>query len=65
MFQMAGIGPLFGQIGYFHKFAGREYEDKRPRDHFVAESRILLRVLNGDSRPYRFGVSLLGTYRRT
>jgi len=46
MFQMAGIGPLFGQIGYFHKFGGREYEDKRPRDHYVAESRILLSVLN-------------------
>ena len=47
MFQMAGIGPLFGQIGYFYKFAGREYEDKRPRDHYVAECRILLQVLNG------------------
>src|SRR5438309_1953835 len=29
-FQMAGIGPMFGQVGFFHKFAGREYEDKRP-----------------------------------
>ena len=43
----AGIGPLFGQIGYFHKFAGRAIEDKRPRDHYVAESRTLLSVLNG------------------
>jgi len=46
MFQMGGIGPLFGQLGFFHKFAGRQYEDKRPRDHFVGESRRLLGVLN-------------------
>ena len=46
MFQMGGIGPTFGQLGFFHKFAGRELEDKRPRDHYVQESRRLLRVLN-------------------
>jgi GSH-dependent disulfide-bond oxidoreductase len=46
MFQMGGIGPLFGQIGFFHKFAGSHYEDKRPRDHFVEETRRLLGVLN-------------------
>jgi GSH-dependent disulfide-bond oxidoreductase len=46
MFQMAGIGPMFGQVGFFHKFAGREYEDKRPRDRYVAESKRLLDVLN-------------------
>jgi GSH-dependent disulfide-bond oxidoreductase len=45
MFQMAGVGPIFGQLGFFHKFAGREYEDKRPRDRYVAESRRLLGVL--------------------
>jgi GST-like protein len=45
MFQMGGIGPMFGQVGFFHKFAGREYEDKRPRDRYVAESARLLRVL--------------------
>jgi len=45
MFQMAGIGPMFGQLGFFHKFAGKEYEDKRPRDRYVAESRRLLGVL--------------------
>ncbi|MEO7547412.1 MAG: glutathione S-transferase family protein, partial [Ramlibacter sp.] len=32
MFQMGGIGPMFGQLGFFHKFAGKDYEDKRPRD---------------------------------
>lgn len=46
MFQMGGIGPMFGQLGFFHKFAGREYEDKRPRDRYVAESRRLLAVLD-------------------
>jgi len=46
MFQMAGVGPMFGQIGYFHKFAGKEFADKRPRDHYVSESQRLLRVLN-------------------
>jgi GST-like protein len=45
MFQMGGIGPMFGQVGFFHKFAGREYEDKRPRDRYVEESRRLLGVL--------------------
>ncbi len=45
MFQMGGVGPMFGQLGFFHKFAGRLYEDKRPRDRYVDESRRLLRVL--------------------
>ncbi|MFA4912420.1 MAG: glutathione S-transferase C-terminal domain-containing protein [Burkholderiaceae bacterium] len=46
MFQMGGIGPMFGQLGFFHKFAGRDYEDKRPRDRYVTESRRLLGVLD-------------------
>jgi GST-like protein len=46
MFQMGGIGPMFGQVGFFNKFAGKDYEDKRPRDRYVAESRRLLKVLN-------------------
>jgi len=45
MFQMGGIGPMFGQLGFFHKFAGKDYEDKRPRDRYVEESRRLLGVL--------------------
>ena len=45
MFQMGAIGPMFGQLGFFHRFAGKEYEDKRPRDRYVAESRRLLGVL--------------------
>ncbi len=46
MFQMGGIGPMFGQLGFFHKFAGKDYEDKRPRDRYVAESKRLLSVLD-------------------
>ncbi len=46
MFQMGGIGPMFGQLGFFSKFAGKDYEDKRPRDRYIAESKRLLGVLN-------------------
>ena len=45
-FQMAGIGPLFGQVGYFLKFDGREIEDKRPLQRYVSESRKLLDVMD-------------------
>ncbi|RZN17325.1 glutathione S-transferase N-terminal domain-containing protein [Bradyrhizobium sp. Leo121] len=44
-FQMGGIGPMFGQLGFFNKFAGREYEDKRPLQRYVNESKRLLGVL--------------------
>ncbi len=44
-FQMAAIGPMFGQVGFFHKFAGKDYEDKRPLKRYVDESRRLLGVL--------------------
>jgi GSH-dependent disulfide-bond oxidoreductase len=47
MFQMGGIGPMFGQVGFFHKFAGKAYDDKRPRDRYVAEAKRLLAVLDG------------------
>ncbi|CAL1690399.1 Disulfide-bond oxidoreductase YghU [Brevundimonas subvibrioides] len=43
--QMAAVGPMFGQLGFFHKFAGKDYEDKRPRDRYLAESKRLLGVL--------------------
>jgi GST-like protein len=46
MFQMSGVGPMFGQVGFFNKFAGKDYEDKRPRDRYVAESKRLLGVLD-------------------
>jgi len=45
MWQMGGVGPMFGQVGFFNKFAGREYEDKRPLQRYVAESRRLLGVM--------------------
>ncbi len=45
MFQMGGIGPMFGQVGYFHHFAGKEIEDLRPRERYYTESRRLLSVL--------------------
>ena len=72
MWQMGGVGPMFGQLGFFHKFAGREYEDKRPRDRYAAESAQLLSVLNGrlDGRTWIMGddysiadISLLGWVR--
>ncbi|MEX8192970.1 glutathione S-transferase N-terminal domain-containing protein [Comamonas guangdongensis] len=45
MFQMGGVGPMFGQVGFFHKYGGKDFEDKRPRDRYVHESRRLLGVL--------------------
>jgi GST-like protein len=46
MWQMGGVGPMFGQVGFFNKFAGRDYEDKRPRDRYAAEAARLLGVLD-------------------
>jgi GST-like protein len=46
MFQMGGVGPMFGQVGFFVKFAGKDFEDKRPRDRYVAEAKRLLAVLD-------------------
>jgi len=46
MFQVGGVGPMFGQVGFFHKFAGREFEDKRPRDRYVGESKRVLGVID-------------------
>jgi len=71
MWQMGGVGPMFGQVGFFHKFAGKDYEDKRPRDRYVAESARLLGVLDErlDGRDWVMGdysiadISLLGWVR--
>jgi GST-like protein len=46
MWQMGGVGPMFGQVGFFNKFAGKAYADKRPRDRYAAESARLLGVLD-------------------
>ena len=50
MFQMGGIGPMFGQVGFFHKFAGKDFPDKRPLERYVAESKRLLGVVDGQLR---------------
>ena len=47
MWQMGGLGPMFGQLGYFSKFAGKEIEDPRPKERYVTESRRLLGVIDG------------------
>jgi len=46
LFQIGGLGPMFGQVGFFHKFAGKDYEDKRPLERYVTESKRVLGVLN-------------------
>jgi GSH-dependent disulfide-bond oxidoreductase len=58
-FQVGGIGPMFGQVGFFNKFAGKDYEDKRPRDRYVGEAKRLLGVLDGRlaERPWIMGNS--------
>ncbi|MBZ9656689.1 glutathione S-transferase family protein [Phyllobacterium lublinensis] len=71
-FQMAGIGPMFGQLGFFHKFAGREIEDKRPRERYQNESKRLLGVIEArlEGRQWIMGdeytiadISMLGWVR--
>ena len=71
-FQMAFIGPMFGQVGYFHKFAGREIGDKRPLERYRDESKRLLGVLEArlDGRQWIMGdeytiadISMLGWVR--
>ena len=47
MFQMGGLGPMFGQLGFFYKFAGSEWEDKRPQERYLNEAKRLLGVLDG------------------
>ncbi|QRP62424.1 glutathione S-transferase N-terminal domain-containing protein [Rhodanobacter sp. FDAARGOS 1247] len=56
-FQMASIGPMFGQVGFFNKFAGKSYEDKRPLQRYVDESKRLLGVLDAqlDGRDWIMG----------
>ncbi len=55
--QMAAVGPMFGQLGFFHKSAGKDWEDKRPRDRYAAEVKRLLGVLEGRlaDRPFIMG----------
>jgi GSH-dependent disulfide-bond oxidoreductase len=72
MFQMGGMGPIFGQVGFFHKFAGKAIEDKRPLERYVAESKRVLGVVDGrlEGRDWVMGddytiadISMLGWVR--
>ncbi len=72
MFQMGGIGPMFGQLGFFHKFAGSKFEDKRPLERYRAETQRLLGVIEGrlENRAWIMGddygiadISMLGWVR--
>jgi GST-like protein len=72
MFQMGGVGPMFGQLGFFNKFAGKEIEDKRPLQRYVDESKRLLGVMDGalDGKTWFLGdeytiadISMLGWVR--
>ena len=47
IFQMGGVGPMFGQLGFFYEFAGSAIEDPRPRDRYIAEAKRLLNVVEG------------------
>ncbi|MDE0852231.1 glutathione S-transferase N-terminal domain-containing protein [Yoonia sp.] len=47
MFQMGGLGPMFGQMGFYYKFAGKDIEDPRPREKYRDEAKRLLAVLDG------------------
>jgi GSH-dependent disulfide-bond oxidoreductase len=60
MWQMGGLGPMFGQLGFFHKFAGKDFEDKRPFERYRAESQRLLGVLEDrlDGRQFMMGDQL-------
>ena len=71
-FQVGGVGPMFGQLGFFHKFAGKDYEDKRPRDRYIAECKRLLGLLEQrlNGRDFMMGgdftiadIALLGMVR--
>ncbi len=46
MFQMGGVGPMFGQLGFFYKFAGSKMEDPTARDRYIGEARRLLAVVD-------------------
>lgn len=71
-FQVGAIGPFFGQVGFFYKFAGKDYEDKRPLQRYVDESARLLGVMETqlDGRRWIMGddytiadISMLGWVR--
>lgn len=46
MWQMGGVGPMFGQVGFFYKYGGKDWEDKRPLQRYANEAQRLLGVLD-------------------
>ncbi|MDQ0317062.1 glutathione S-transferase N-terminal domain-containing protein [Amorphus orientalis] len=71
-FQMGHIGPMFGQLGFFYKFAGKDIEDKRPLERYANETKRLLGVLETrlDGREWIMGdtysiadISMMGWVR--
>ena len=46
MFQMGGLGPMSGQLGFFTEFAGKDIEDPRPKERYRVEVERLLKVLD-------------------
>ncbi len=46
MFQIGGIGPMFGQLDHFMRGAGKDIDDMRPRQRFIEEAERLLSVLD-------------------
>jgi GST-like protein len=72
MWQMGHVGPMFGQVGFFHKFSGAKWEDKRPLQRYADESKRLLEMLDArlDVREWVMGddytiadIALLGWVR--
>ncbi|MEO1745757.1 MAG: glutathione binding-like protein [Pseudomonadota bacterium] len=58
MFQMGGVGPMFGQYGFFAVFGGKDMEDPTGRDRYREESKRLLGVLEkrfADGRQWIMG----------
>lgn len=57
MWQMAGLGPMCGQLGFFYCYGGKDYEDKRPLMRYVGEVQRLLHVLDArlDTRQWIMG----------
>jgi GST-like protein len=71
-FQMSAIGPMFGQVGWFYKFDGKQIEDKRPLQRYVDETKRLFAILDDrlNGRQWMMGddytiadVAIIGTVR--
>jgi GSH-dependent disulfide-bond oxidoreductase len=45
-FQVAGVGPMFGQFGHFFKYAKDKCEHPYPLERYATEARRILKVLD-------------------